>query len=48
MVKKGFACGGQFNAVHATAYQRDADLVFEITDLAAQRRLRRIQFFPGC
>jgi hypothetical protein len=36
MVEKGLACGGQFDAVHAAAHQLDANLVFEIADLAAQ------------
>ena len=47
MVEKGAACGGQFDAVHAAAHQLDADLVFEIADLAAERRLRRVQPFLG-
>jgi hypothetical protein len=33
--------------VHAAVQQRNADLVFEIADLADQRRLRRVQLFPG-
>ena len=45
VVEKGLACGGQFDAVHAAAHQLDADLVFEIADLAAERRLRRVQPF---
>jgi len=36
MVEKGLASGGQFDAVHATAHQLDANLVFEIADLAAE------------
>ena len=51
MVKKGLACGGQFDAVHAAAHQLDANLVFKIADLAAERRLRRMQGPPrasGC
>ena len=47
MVEKGPAGGGQFDAVRAAAQQLDADLVFEIADLAAQRRLRRVQPFLG-
>jgi hypothetical protein len=33
--------------VRATVQQRNANLIFEIADLAAQRRLRRVQLFPG-
>ena len=47
MVEKGLARGGQFDAVHAAAQQLDADLVFEIADLPAERRLRRVQPFLG-
>src|SRR5258708_14800930 len=47
MVEKGAAGGGQFDAVHASIHQRNADLVFEIADLAAERRLRRVQLFLG-
>src|SRR3981081_2898801 len=39
MVEKGLACGGQFDAVHAAAHELDADLIFEIADLAAKRGL---------
>src|ERR1700726_2479403 len=45
MVEKGLARGGQFDAVHAAAHQPDANLVFEIADLAAEGRLRRVQPF---
>src|SRR5258708_20047001 len=45
MVEKGLARGGQFDAVHAAAHQLDANLVFEIADLAAEGRLRRVQPF---
>ncbi|MEH2567611.1 hypothetical protein V1289_007238 [Bradyrhizobium sp. AZCC 2289] len=45
MVEKGPTGGGQFNAVHATYHQLNADLVFEIADLPAQRRLRGAQPF---
>src|SRR5258705_4039678 len=45
MVEKGPPGGGQFDAVHAAAHQLDANLEFEIADLAAQRRLRRVQPF---
>jgi hypothetical protein len=47
MVEKRLACGGQFDAVHAAGHQLDANLVFEIADLAAEGRLRRVQPFPG-
>ena len=47
MVEKNLACIGQLDAVHAAVHQLDADLVFEIADLAAQRRLRRVQPFLG-
>jgi hypothetical protein len=43
MVEKGTAGGGQFDAVHAAAHQLDANLVFEIADLAAEGGLRRVQ-----
>jgi hypothetical protein len=45
MVEKGLACGGQFDAVHAAVHKLNADLVFEIADLAAEGRLRRVQPF---
>jgi hypothetical protein len=47
MVEKGPTGGGQFDAVHAAAHQLEANLVFEIADLAAQGRLRRVQPFPS-
>lgn len=47
MVEKGPTGGSQFNAVHATCHQLNADLVFEIADLPAQRRLRGVQSFFG-
>ncbi len=47
MIEKGAPGGGQFDAVHAAVQQRNADLVFEIADLAAQRRLRRMQPLLG-
>src|ERR1700738_4291114 len=47
MVEKGATGGGQFDAVHAAAHQLDANLVFEIADLAAEGRLRRVQPFLG-
>src|SRR6266545_3311648 len=45
MVEKGAAGGGQFNAVHAAAHKLNTDLIFEITDLATERRLRRVEPF---
>ena len=45
MVEEGAPGGGQFDTVHASIHQRNADLVFEIADLAAERRLRRVQPF---
>ena len=45
MVEKGPSGGGQFDAVHAAAHQLDANLVFEIADLAAEGGLRRVQPF---
>jgi hypothetical protein len=43
--KKGAAGGGQFNAVHAASHQLDTDLIFEISDLTTEGRLRRVQLF---
>ena len=45
MVEKGATGGGQFDAVHAAAHQLNANLVFEISDLATEGRLRRVQPF---
>jgi hypothetical protein len=47
MIEKRAPGGGQFDAVDAAAHQRNTDLVFEIADLAAERRLRRVQIFRG-
>jgi hypothetical protein len=47
VIEKGAPRGGQFNAVHAAVHQRNADLVFEIADLGAQRWLRRVQPLLG-
>ncbi len=47
VVEEGSAGSGQFDTVHASIQQRNADLVFEIADLAAQRRLRRVQLLLG-
>jgi hypothetical protein len=43
MVEESAAAGGQFNPMHATLQQRDADFMLQVTDLPAQRRLRRVQ-----
>jgi len=45
MIEEGAASGGQFNTMHASIHQRNADLVFEIADLPAEGRLRRVQPF---
>ena len=45
MVEKGAPGGGQFDAVDAAVQELNADLVFQITDLATERRLRRMQPF---
>src|SRR5271169_3775405 len=47
MVEKGATGGGQFDAVHAAADQLNADLIFEISDLATEGRLRRVQPLLG-
>jgi hypothetical protein len=47
MIEKGPAGSGQFDPMHAAAHQLNADLIFKIADLAAQRRLRRVQLFLG-
>jgi hypothetical protein len=43
MIEKSAARGGELGAVRAAVQQLNADLLLEITDLPAQRRLRRIQ-----
>src|SRR6202049_4698471 len=48
VVEKGLAGGGQLDAAHAAADQLDADLIFEIADLAAEGRLRGVQPRLGC
>ena len=45
MVEKGAPGGGQFDAVHAAAHELNADLIFEIADLATEGRLRRVEPF---
>jgi hypothetical protein len=47
MVENGPSGGGQFDTVHAAAQELNADFIFEIADLAAERRLRRVQPFFG-
>ena len=47
MVEKGAARGRQLNAAHAAAHQRDADLIFEVAHLSAERRLRGMEAPPG-
>ena len=47
MVEKDAACGCQFDAAHAARHQRDADLIFEVAHLAAERRLRGMQPLLG-
>jgi hypothetical protein len=48
MIKKGASGRGQLDAMDAAAHQQRADFVFQIADLAAERRLRRVQAFGGC
>ena len=43
VVEKGLAGSGQLDAVHAARQQLDADLMFEVADLPAQRGLRGVQ-----
>ena len=43
MVEKGLPCGGQLDAVNAAGQKLDADLVLQIADMPAERRLRRVQ-----
>src|ERR1700738_4850748 len=47
MVEKGLAGGGQLDAAHAAADQLDANLAFELADLTAAGRLRRVQPLLG-
>ena len=47
MIEKGPPGGGQFDAVHAAPHKLDADLVFQIADLAAEGGLRRVQPLLG-
>ena len=43
MVEEDAASGSQFDAARAADHKLSADLVFEIADLAAEGRLRRVQ-----
>ena len=43
MVEKGLACGGQLDAMNAARQQLAADLVLQIADLPAQRRLGGVE-----
>src|ERR1700741_4010586 len=45
MVEKGAAGGGEFDAAHAAVQELNADLIFEIADLATEGRLRRVEPF---
>src|SRR5260370_41624713 len=47
MVEEGAAGGRQFNAVHAAAHKLNTDLIFEISDLTTEGRLRRVQPLLG-
>ena len=47
MIEKGSPAVGEFDAARAAAKQLRADLIFEISDLTAERRLRRVQPFLG-
>jgi hypothetical protein len=47
MVEKGFSRRRQLNTVGAALYQRNADFLFEIPDLPAERRLGSVQLLLG-
>jgi hypothetical protein len=47
MVEEGAPRRGQFDAMDTARQQGNADFVFEIADLAAERRLRRVQSLLG-
>ena len=47
VVEKRAARRGQLDAMHAAVQKLDADFVFEIPDLPAERRLRGVQFLLG-
>ena len=43
MVEKGLACGGQLDAMNAARQQRSPDLVLQVANLPAQRRLGGVE-----
>jgi len=43
MIEKRSACSRQLDAAGAALQQFDPDFQFQISDLSAQRRLRRVQ-----
>src|SRR5215469_4006698 len=45
MIQKDSARCGQFYAARASSKQRDANFVLKVTNLPAERRLRRVQSF---
>jgi len=47
MVEKGFAGRRQLDALRAADHQRNADFLFEIADLPAERGLRRVELLFG-
>ena len=48
MVEKGFSGRRQLNTVSTAMYQLNADLLFEIPDLPAERRLGSVELLLGC
>jgi hypothetical protein len=47
MVEKRFAGRGQFDAMSAAAYQLNANFLFEVSDLPAERWLRSVELLLG-
>src|ERR1700752_4448516 len=47
MLQKGLAGRRQLNTVSATIYRLNADFLFEIPDLPAERRLGRVELLLG-
>src|ERR1700694_704884 len=43
MIEKGLACGGQLDAMNAARQQLGPDLVLQVANLPAQRRLRGVE-----
>src|SRR6202043_1429465 len=43
MVEKGLACGGQLDAMNAASQQLGPDLVLQVANLPAQRRLGGVE-----